>query len=79
MEKLDEMEEESNWRLCWSCLNGRKCGGHLAVAWVIPEKKEIHSMLCRQWEDEQFAGKDGLEDMTYCPECGLKLSRLEKD
>ena len=49
------------------------------IALVLPEHKEIHTMLCRQWQNETFAGKNGQENMTYCPECGLKLSRLEKD
>ena len=80
VEKLDEMAEQSNWMIfAGAALMGASVVVTLAVAWVIPEKKEIHSMLCRQWQDEQFAGKDGPEDMTYCPECGLKLSRLEKD
>jgi hypothetical protein len=78
--EIDELGETSN-RVIFA--GGVMMGASLvvafAVAWVVPEKKEIHSLLCRQWQDEKFAGKDGPEDMTYCPECGLKLSRLEKD
>ena len=40
--------------------------------------QSVHKAYCRQWQNEKFAGNDGLEDMKYCPECGLKLSQLEK-
>ena len=45
---------------------------------VMPDERDEHRLFCRQWQNEKFAGNDGLEDMKYCPECGLKLSRLEK-
>lgn len=78
--EIDELGETSN-RVIFTggVMMGASFVVAFAVAWVVPEKKEIHSLLCRQWQDEKFAGKDGPEDMTYCPECGLKLSRLEKD
>ena len=40
----------------------------LVVAWIMPEKREIHSMLCKG---------DGV--IEYCAECGLKLSKLKDD
>ena len=38
-----------------------------SIAWVMPEKTEIHTMLCNRTDEK-----------THCPECGLKLSRLKK-
>jgi hypothetical protein len=39
----------------------------LATGAFIDDKKK-HRMHC-----------DGMGEKKYCPECGLKLSRLEKD
>ena len=78
--EIDELAESSNWLLAMGgVLMAASVILLVAMLGVMPEKKEIHSMLCRQWQEEKFAGKNGYEDMTYCPECGLKLSKLEKE
>ena len=39
-----------------------------AMLYVNPSDKDLHIGQCK-----------GSDKWTYCPECGLKLSRLEKD
>lgn len=47
----------------------------LVVAWIGPDRREVHSMLCKQWQNETYAGNK----LEYCPECGLELKKLEKE
>ena len=54
-------------------------GGCVVALAVMNDYQDNHRMLCRQWQDETYAGEDGEQKMTYCPECGLKLSKLEDD
>ena len=39
----------------------------LGIGVMLPKKEDTHRLEC-----------DGTGDKTHCPECGLKLSRLEK-
>ena len=66
--EIDKMAKQSDWAIAIGIivLVASTCCV-LAVTYVMPERTEMHSMLC-----------DGAGEKTHCPECGLKLSRLEK-
>lgn len=67
--EINELAERSDWAVALGIIVlVASAVVVLSIAWVMPEKREIHSMLCK-----------GDGDKDYCPECGLKLSRLEKD
>ena len=66
--EIDKLAKQSDWAIAIGIivLAASACFV-LAMSLVMPERTEIHTMLC-----------DGTGDKTHCPECGLKLSRLEK-
>jgi len=77
--EITEMMEDNTWVLAvGAALIGMGYVAMLVYAALMPSGTKSHTIYCRQWQNEQFAGKDGLEDMKYCPECGLKLSKLDK-
>ena len=43
------------------------------MLFVLPSNTESHRIYCKKWESEPVS-----MHFKYCPECGLKLSRLEK-
>ena len=66
--EIDKMAKQSDWAIAIGIivLVASVCFV-LAMAHVMPERTEIHTMLCNRTDEK-----------THCPECGLKLSRLEK-
>lgn len=67
--EIDEMAEDGNWSIALGIIILAACAIIvLVVVCIMPEKKEIHSMLC-----------NGNGEKEFCSECGLKLSELEKD
>ncbi len=80
----DEWLSEQYNRLIWWVMPGAiliACGYAMVYlpGLIGIDEKTIHKEFCRQWQNEKYSSEDGPKDMTYCPECGLKLSRLEKD
>ena len=66
--EIDKLAEQSGWAIVGGlALLVASAGLVVSIAWVMPEKTEIHTMLCNRTDEK-----------THCPECGLKLSRLEK-
>lgn len=79
LKDIEGMAKSSGWMMALGCMvMAASLILALSVAWILPEQTEIHAMLCRQWQNETYAGKDGPKEMEYCPECGLKLSKLDK-
>lgn len=67
--EIDKLAESSNWMMAFGALVFAASIIILfAILWIAPEKKEIHMMLCK-----------GQGEKEYCSECGLKLSKLEKE
>ena len=66
--EIDQMAKQSDWAIAIGIivLVASTCFV-LAMALVMPERTEIHTMLCNQTDEK-----------THCPECGLELSKLEK-
>ena len=66
--EIDKLADQSDWAIVGGlALLVASAGLVISIAWVMPEKTEIHTMICNQTDEK-----------THCPECGLKLSRLEK-
>ena len=49
-----------------------------AMISIAPSEKKLHLIGCKKAKDYQFCPEYGAAN-KYCPECGLKLSRLERD
>ena len=68
-EELDKLHDDTYY-VQW--LGGSIIGIGLAILFagmiLIPSDKKTHKIQC-----------DGSGEKKYCPECGLKLSRLEKE
>ena len=66
--ELDDLSKQSGWFVASGLvLVGVGYAMFMVFGALVPANTKAHEMYC-----------DGLGEKTHCPECGLKLSRLEK-
>ena len=65
----EEIDEQADKGLAIMIIGGLFAAAGYPLLFVVPRETELHKMYC---EIEEYG------PCKYCPECGLKLSRLEK-
>ena len=74
--EITEMMEDNTWVMAiGAALAGMGYVAMLVMAALIPSDTKSHAIYCKQWETPEDPDE---AKFKYCPECGLKLSRLEK-
>lgn len=62
-----EFDEQSQAGFCAVFAGGASLAVAFALAFASPSKKQLHKLGCK-----------GSDEWKYCPECGIKMSELEK-